>query len=730
MKAFIRSCFVFAVLASTVAHADFSTSPIFGTIRHLLIIVRFPDATYPPQGLGGNFDPATADTRMNELAQFVEQNSYGRAYLQSDIAQVMVPGTLGSYVNAGPVYGYNNLQTDARAAAVAAGYVINNYHVVGIIFTRVNTWGSGLAGAAPGPSYNNAIYNGSPLLATLIHEFTHCMGGWSHVGGFIRDSVLGSGGGYEQYVDPVDPVGDAGGLGIKATINPAHAKYIGWISAGNIATFTYEESGTFPIRLYSRKFGLPDSSAFHAAEIKVRNGRSYWVDNYLNPGSPLSGAIENAVMIRQQDRHHGNTSLVSPLMNVLDANPHTPVGVWAGEQDTPHPLGSSFYDPYHQVRITVVGRGSSPVPYVDVWIHLGNPSDGNLSPVVSVSASSASAATYQNVTFTASVVDNDGPVSAMLWRSDDGFTQSGGSSYTRLWSSAGIHYVDLIVNDGTNPPVQKRSIVTIGSGGMVSVRGVILKAGNSPVQGALVRAGSFVGVTDSLGQFRMSMPDGVYSFSASKHGFSLSLVGSNPVSVNSTTAPLTFAATHNRSVCGVITDNGDPLHEVKIEGSEGGAWYNLFYTAEDGSYCIDELKSGTNFLVNPESQLNNYIFTPDARMYRIRRANIYGANFEAIEDHLPIANAGPAMVVYLGQVVTFSGAASYDLEQQPLYYKWYIPGLGNTNWSISPTVTHTFTAIPPAGYISAILYVSDNPDALTTGAVEYSMATVFVSVMP
>ncbi|MCK5559160.1 MAG: PKD domain-containing protein, partial [Thermoplasmata archaeon] len=70
----------------------------------------------------------------------------------------------------------------------------------------------------------------------------------------------------------------------------------------------------------------------------------------------------------------------------------------------------------------------------------------------------------------------------------------------------------------------------------------------------------------------------------------------------------------------------------------------------------------------------------------------------------PVADAGPDKNAYVGKLVYFKGNGSYDLNGDPLQYKWYFGDGSPANWSGNSSTYHFYSS---AGYYTVTLNVTD-----------------------
>lgn len=179
-----------------------------------------------------------------------------------------------------------------------------------------------------------------------------------------------------------------------------------------------------------------------------------------------------------------------------------------------------------------------------------------------------------------------------------------------------------------------------------------------PVTGNARLAGTVINVsyvnqsvtTDSAGNYGIELPNGEYTFTPSKAGYTFS-PASQTVIVNG--APVVLEdfvpeVIPVYSVAGTILDeSGSPLVGVKIGGCT---------TAADGSYLIKDLADGTSVSLAPVKA--GYTFSPASRTVTINGSDVSGADFTGEKEpeggitvhfYKPSNWAGPVVKIHSWQ---------------------------------------------------------------------------------
>jgi N-acetylneuraminic acid mutarotase len=137
--------------------------------------------------------------------------------------------------------------------------------------------------------------------------------------------------------------------------------------------------------------------------------------------------------------------------------------------------------------------------------------------------------------------------------------------------------------------------LTSGPQGVIAGK-VTNSSGSAPIAGASVSAtGGYSAVTDSSGDYTMTLPVGSYSVTAQAFGFkSVTTTGVTVTQGQTTTENFGLRAVPSRNLSGTITDGSGhawPLYaKITIDGFPGGAIYTSPYT---GHYSVNLPRQNT-----------------------------------------------------------------------------------------------------------------------------------------
>ena len=350
-----------------------------GQKRLLFIRVDFSDLPGPP------FADATGTNLISNLNSFYTEMSYGRtsfalAGAGSEVTPVLRMPQPGAWYGTNNFY--NQLRSDARSAATAAGYVLANYDLDVTCMTNVPGWSwSGLSfvGAA-GAWLRNSFNTGA-----AAHELGHNYGlnhanFWDTSG----QSVIGPGISVEQG-DYWDTMGWA--LAGNNHFN-AHSKYyLNWLTTNDVAIVT--NSGTYRIAALDD----PASSGLRALSIAKNSSTNYWVEFRQKP---INRWVTNGAVLHWAQSGNQKTFLLDTTPGSLD-----------GENDSALVIGRTFADTQPGVYITPRGKGGTIPESLDVVVNLGS-FPTNVAPTVTLAASATNAAVGANLTFSANASDANG----------------------------------------------------------------------------------------------------------------------------------------------------------------------------------------------------------------------------------------------------------------------------------------------------------------------------------
>lgn len=170
--------------------------------------------------------------------------------------------------------------------------------------------------------------------------------------------------------------------------------------------------------------------------------------------------------------------------------------------DAPLALGRTYSDPAVNLHITPLRKGGTTPESLDVAVHFG-PFPTNQPPAVTMIATNLAPSTNQLVHFAVNATDPDGDPLAYYWEFDDpgaafgaGLTPFGAGAPPadallatvagQAWASSGVFQVRCTVSDLKGGQTTAAALVTVGSGGGLTITGTIKDEAGQPIAGAIV----------------------------------------------------------------------------------------------------------------------------------------------------------------------------------------------------------------------------------------------------
>ena len=488
-----------------------------GLKRLIFIRVDFPDLA------GGPFTDLAGLTLITNTANYWAEASYHKT-------TVTLPG-LGSDLtpifrmpNAAAYYGtnnfYNQLRSDARAAAAAAGYTLANYEFDIICIGPVPGFGWGGLGyvGAPGSWIRNTSSTG-----TTTHELGHNLGlnhasFWDTSG----QSVIGPGTRIE-YGDSFDTMG-SGGSG--RAYNARYRVYLNWLTASDWITLT--TNGVYRLNAYD----VTNSAGIRAMRvIKTSSSatNTYWLEFRQKATAPIWQT--NGVSLRWAGAGNQHSQL-------LDTTPGSPYG----KDDCAVPIGKTFSDKAAGIHITCLGKGGTSPESLDIAYNRGT-FPANLPPAISITGSASNVSPGIQLTFTATASDPDGDALAYYWDFGNGDSGTNNAVVRYTYTTAGEYVVRCTASDMKGGVATDSRIVRIGAPATFRIAGRIARADGTPIEGVRVFVSSSrVTYTDSDGTYALvGLPAGSYTMNAVLEDFAFTHpVFSNPVSVGPNASNVDF----------------------------------------------------------------------------------------------------------------------------------------------------------------------------------------------
>jgi hypothetical protein len=512
----------------------------------ILIRVDFPDLPGQP------FDSPAGTALISNVNSFYMEMSYARSGFLADGSGSDITPTLRMPQSAA-WYGmnsyYNQLRTDARTAAAAAGYVLTNYDRDMICMGLVpgfNWAGLGYVGSS------GAWIRGSFSTEVAAHELGHNLGlnhanFWDTSG----QSAIGVGTSVE-YGDVYDNMG----VGRVNHFNVRNKAYLNWLKTNEWINVT--SNGTYRIFAHDN----PGSTGARALRITKNSNTNYWVEFRQN----ITGNkwLMNGAGLRWGQNGNQQSQL-------LDTTP----GSGYGKNDSCIVIGRTFSDQTSGIHITPVGKGGTFPESLDLVVNLVPPS--NQPPVLELNASATTAGPNGLISFTASAVDPDGDAMAYYWDFGDGTFGTNAAAVSKSWASAGEYIVRCIVSDMKGGVTSRFVIVTIGAPGSYRISGSV-RTSAGPLEGVRVyTSATQMAYTDTNGRYTIvNLAPGDYNVNASLENYLVTNSASNPATIGPNATGIDFVAVYSTSsppkvvtqpISQIINSGTNATFSVRVTGS-------------------------------------------------------------------------------------------------------------------------------------------------------------------
>ncbi|MDB6077532.1 MAG: hypothetical protein JWO82_1279 [Akkermansiaceae bacterium] len=330
----------------------------------LVMRVQASDGAYPANGSPTDFNnmffgAGGFDTRMRRI-------SYNQTWLNAaDVTNLMtLPQPKTYYVGnpLGSAYDCNRWITDAKAAAVAAGYNLSNYAQLIVAHESYNTGAAGLA-------WGGYIFlNGYFQVEVTLHEYGHTF--WlPHANSWYATdgNPISTAKQHREYGDAADPMGNAYGANQYNSFNPYYKNICSWLPDDAVQSVT--ANGTY--RVYQH-----DGATALNRTLALKIGRdqefSYWISIHGDPVAQTN--FNNGVQVYAVSSWRYSDTHLLDINNPGDDN----------RDNAPLANGQSWYDAAADLTIrTVAVGGTNPNHYADVQITFGPRNTGAYRPLVS-----------------------------------------------------------------------------------------------------------------------------------------------------------------------------------------------------------------------------------------------------------------------------------------------------------------------------------------------------------
>ncbi len=619
-----------------------------GPKTFLYIRVRFSDqlATALPTD-------AQVQTQITGLNDFMRDFSYGQlSQVTGTITPILqLANPTQFYIDQGEDTGIRTILSEARTLATAAGFTYSNFS-----FETVSYVGGpgGFAGAAYVGARGMWLKTSSAGVAA--HELGHNLGllhanFWAST----NSDPLGVGVNNE-YGNPFDRLGSGGA--ITAHFTASSKARLTWLApdrsvrmwgkgdytlqAQDQTQLVAGNSSAIAALVLQEKLFMPIAAA--TASTEGYTGRIWLEHRTLQ--SAFATALHSSIDARENW--------------LMDLTPRSR----NGKNDAGLRLGATLSEPGLGVHVTPmsIDAAVSP-PRVQVHVEHGDFS-ANRNPVLSLSATTLSAAINTPITFNASATDADGDALAYAWeREDTGAVPQNLSQLSQSFTAAGKYRVRCRVSDLRGGVASASVIVTIGTATGFSLSGRVL-AGGQPLENVTVGNGltgtAFrLASTDSDGRFTLTnIAAGTATLTASKRGVNLTPTFVNPITISADQANLDYTASIEPSFQLLVPDatalpGGTDTATARIQrvGSNLSATTVFFRITGNALLTSDYsvTPSNTTVVNFAEGQLQaDLVFTALANTAGERSENIAISLFDGVNYEL--AYPSTALVSITGVV--------------------------------------------------------------------------------
>lgn len=642
-----------------------------GTKRFLFLRVRFSDSS---SAEADTIPLGNAQGLMAGMVSHMAEISYDRLNIAplgeggSAITEpLLINATAASYNDAG----LSRLYPDARAAAAAAGYNLNDYQFFAV-FTRGRP-SAGYAGLAYVGGIGIHIANGYWGRNVLVHELGHNLGlPHAHTWNTSNNSIIGDGTNVE-YGNGYDPMGSGGDNDHYVGSYKRALDYIPG-NDGNAVT----APGIYRLYAQDNIFGNQGLRTLRVS----RNGSQDYSFDYR--GDRGEAEFQNGLFTHFCNKDGKQSYL-------LDCTPR--------QNNIAQPIGLTFTDPTAGVHVTPLRKTATWPASMDVAVYFNTA--GNRPPAGTLTCHSPQVPAGTPVLFTVSASDPDGDELAYSWDFGDGtYSMDNSPSQTHTFAADGEYAVQCTVSDLRGGVWRKTVVVQAGApvAGQYHITGRVMDAANRPLSGIRVYTDDTrYAWTDSDGSYFLArIPAGSTTVKAREmveNKLSFSRVFPDPLTLNAhySGADFSISSTPPEILTTLVAKNA--VWKYHDTGTDLGTTWRA------AAYADTAWASGPGMLGYGNGGEGTVVsFGPDASNKRTTcyfRKSFTVANPAAFQELRLQCQRDDMVLVYLNGTLIFSDNLPDNVTPETVVY-----------------TTRAKDAVEPDGYLTTL---NINPSLLVAG---------------